>query len=588
MDYRKIIDSYKAGHFSTTEIQQHLTDLMLFMDFSASLNRANAVEEIANLLLLTLMGYTKSRRSAFYKVNGSTLELVDFKGARLNTKQLDCLWDPPFTPYLISAQASVPEWVKPCSDVGLDLLLPIAQDERLLAVVALGGKTSLEGHPLQVVSSLCQLSAGALENAQTRQALQGLNRELTLKVYQLKSLFELSKDFNATWDSEGIFRILGSSLIGQLLVSRSAVLTAGEDSLQLKFVRGFRWIAEDLDFITKVPLDSIFAEKREPIFTESVKPSDFRRFLEAQKISLIFPMILNDEIRGVMFLGEKKNRKDFGQEDFDLITTLGNLALVADENARMQQEMIEKQRMERELAIARQIQVGLLPHAVPKIRGYEITTVFEPCYTVGGDYFDFLAASEQSLAIAIGDVSGKSTPAALLMASLQASLRALTSMEVTEPAVTMQRLNQLLCDSQSQSSKYVTFFYGILNHTTGDLTYVNAGHCYPLVLKNNGEIHRLEVGGTVLGFFRDANYRRATYNVQPGDVMIFYTDGVSEMTNADEEEFGVDRIVQTMREYRTEPVTQIRDALEKALHDHRGAQHQGDDTTFILLKRLQY
>jgi phosphoserine phosphatase RsbU/P len=433
--------------------------------------------------------------------------------------------------------------------------------------------------------SLCQLSSGALENAQTRQALQALNRQLTLKVYQLKTLFELSKDFNTTWDTEGIFRILGSTLIGQLLVSRSAVMTVTEGELQVKFVRGFRWLNEDIDFIAKLSPESVFPVKPEPLPADAVKSRDFKQFLELHKVNLLFPMMLNDEIRGLIFLGEKRNRKSFGQEDFDLITTLGNLALVADENARMQQEMIEKQRMERELAIARQIQVGLLPQSIPKIRGYEITSIFEPCYTVGGDYFDFLPISEESLAVAIGDVSGKSTPAALLMASLQASLRALFSVEVTEPPVTIQRLNQLLCDSQSQTSKYVTFFYGILKHATGDLTYVNAGHCYPLILKPNGEVHRLDVGGTVLGFFRDAVYRRGSYNVQPGDVMILYTDGVSELTNAEEEEFGVERIIQTIRDHRSEPVSGIRAALEKALHDHRGAEHQGDDITFILLKR---
>src|SRR6185295_15503204 len=109
-----------------------------------------------------------------------------------------------------------------------------------------------------------------------------------------------------------------------------------------------------------------------------------KEFFDLYKFHLIVPMLFNDEIRGITLLGEKKNRREFDQGDFDLITTLSNLALVADENARMQQEMIEKQRMERELAIARQIQVGLLPQGLPKIRGYEVTSVFEPCYTVGG------------------------------------------------------------------------------------------------------------------------------------------------------------------------------------------------------------
>jgi phosphoserine phosphatase RsbU/P len=585
MDYRKIIDSYKAGHFSKEEIQQHLSDLMLFMDFSASLNRASSVEEVANLLLLTLMGYTHSRRSAFFLTNDGKLQLVDFRGTQVSESELNCAWAAPFEPCYVSPGDET-GWAKSFSQSGLQLVVPIAHDERLLGIVALGGKSELHPHTLQVVVALAQLCGGVLENAITRQALQSINRELTLKVYQLKTLFELSKDFNNVWDSEGIFRILGSSLIGQLLISRCAVMTNLNGSFETKFLRGFRWTEVDLDFIQKLPVESIFLDNLEPVLADRTKSTDFRKFLDRHKISLLFPMVMNEEIRGLIFLGEKKNRKPFESEDFDLITTLSNLALVADENARMQQEMIEKQRMERELAIARQIQVGLLPQNIPKIRGYEIISVFEPCYTVGGDYFDFITIAEDCLAIAIADVSGKSTPAALLMASMQASLRALSSVDVTEPAVTIQRLNQLLCDTQSQTSKYVTFFYGILNHVTGELAYVNAGHCYPLVLKSNGTVHRLEVGGTVLGFFRDANYKRAVYNVDPGDVLLFYTDGVSELTNSEEEEFGVERIIETLRKHRTEPVSAIREALEDALHEHRGAQHQGDDITFLLLKRL--
>jgi sigma-B regulation protein RsbU (phosphoserine phosphatase) len=586
MDYRKIIDSFKAGHFSSEDIQKHLSDLMLFIDFSASLNHTTCVEEVANLLLLTLMGYTRSRRSAFFLCNGPKLDLIDFKGGRIPERDFRCHWKPPFEPHLISSKPEEDPLFAALQEAGLQAIIPVNREDRLIAVVALGGKTELQPHSLQLVVSLAQMCADALENAQSRQTLQSVNRELTLKVYQLKTLFELSKDFNASWDTEGIFRILGSSLIGQLMISRCAVMTVSEKSLGPKFVRGFRWQEKDLDMLKSLQLDLLFDENPQPLIASKVTSGELQEFIEAYRFDLIVPMVFNDEIRGIIFLGEKMNRKEFEPGDFDLITTLSNLALVADENARMQQQMIEKQRMERELAIAREIQVGLLPQSLPKIPGYEVTSVFEPCYTVGGDYFDFLPAPEDGLAIAIGDVSGKSTPAALLMASLQASLRALSSVEITEPSLIIQRLNQLLCDSQSQTSKYVTFFYAILNHETGKITYVNAGHCYPLVIKVSGDVHRLEIGGTVLGFFRDANYRKGVYNVDPGDVLIFYTDGVSELTNADEEEFGVERIVKAIQEHRSESVPSIRASLEHALHEHRGSQHQGDDITFILLKRL--
>ena len=159
-------------------------------------------------------------------------------------------------------------------------------------------------------------------------------------------------------------------------------------------------------------------------------------------------------------------------------------------------------------------------------------------------------------------------------------------MKLKDPEVTILKINHLLCESQSQSNKYVTFFYGILNHQTGMITYVNAGHPYPLVIKRNGEVIRLETGGTVLGFFQDANYKKGVYHVERGDIMILYTDGVSELTNREEEEFGVDRIVSTLRQHQQESVTVIREQLIQALHRHREQHPQGDDITFVLLKRL--
>jgi sigma-B regulation protein RsbU (phosphoserine phosphatase) len=132
----------------------------------------------------------------------------------------------------------------------------------------------------------------------------------------------------------------------------------------------------------------------------------------------------------------------------------------------------------------------------------------------------------------------------------------------------------------------VTFFFGILNLHTHELSYVNAGHCYPLIAKSDGKIDCLETGGTVLGFFKDAKYRHNTYQLEPGDVMLLYTDGVSEMINPAEEEFGVERITEVLCRNRNQTVTYLKDVLVLALEEYRMDQPQPDDTTFILLKRL--
>jgi phosphoserine phosphatase RsbU/P len=588
-DYRKLIDSFKAKRLSDIDVERHLSDLMLLFDFSASLNHASEIAQISDLLLLTLMGFTASRRSVFLLQTPKGLELAQARG--LKAKSVRRGWPffipPPYQETYSIEDADCGQWGELLDAYDLNVLLPIQQDNRLLGIVGLGQKTTgraYSSHQIQMMTSLAQMSAGVLENAESRLTLQSLNRQLTLKIFQLNTLFELSKDFNTVWDAEGIFRILGSSLIGQLLISRCAVVAFEANIPAVKFVRGFRMDALDLNTFESLALSSLFGTTSSPLFIPDMPNGPARQFCMEHKVHLMFPMLLNEELRGVILLGDKKNRKGFQQEDFDFIATLANLALVADENVRMQQAMIEKQRMEKELAIAREIQVNLLPQDFPLIEGYELASIFHPCYSVAGDYFDFLPVSDCELGIAIGDVSGKSTPAALIMACLQASLRTLTSLRVTDPVVTIQKINQLLC--QSQSNKYVTFFYGILNFRTHQLSYVNAGHCYPLIAKQDGTIDRLETGGTVLGFFRDAAYRHSTYQLEAGDVMLLYTDGVSEMINPSEEEFGVDRIMQLLCTHRQQPVAQIKEALIETLQEYRQDQPQGDDTTFVLLKRV--
>jgi sigma-B regulation protein RsbU (phosphoserine phosphatase) len=589
IDYRNIIDAFKAGRLSDKAIEQRLSDLLLLFDFSASMNRAAGMTELADLLLLTLMGYTASRRAVFLLKTGKGLEVVASRGYRKAAlpSTLPCSLATPYPDsYSCDDGAPATEWKALCEALSIGLLMPVLLEGRLLGVVGLGERMSprkFSTEQIQTLVSLVMISASGLQNAQTGEMMQSLNRQLILKVYQLNTLFELSKDFNAVWEQEAIYRVLGSSLIGQLLVSRCAVFTFLEaSSVEPRFVRGFRFPE---DYLQNLDFRSLFSEERKPLVCSGTPQSEFDRFCAANRVHLLFPLVHNEELRGVIFLGEKRNRKEFSQEDFDFIGTLTSLALVSDDNARMQREMIQKQRMERELSIARDIQHSLLPQVTPQIPGYEIASYFRPCYQVGGDYFDFIPVSGSELAVLIGDVSGKSTPAAMIMACLQSSIRTLASMKVSDPKVTIEHINNLLC--QSQSSKYVTFFYAVLNHNLHEVAYVNAGHCYPLIFKADGEVDRLESGGTVLGFFRDVTYRGSSYRLDPGDLVFLYTDGVTESINESEEEFGVERIVALLKENRERSVDEIREAIVLALKEYTQKQDQSDDITFILLKRTE-
>lgn len=601
-DYRSILDSFKARLLTEKEIEQRLSDLLLLFDFSASLSRAAGMSDLADLLLLTVMGYTASRRSVFLLKTPKGLETNTTRGYRKEAQPpaiLPCNIAPPYPDYYVcdaAAEAEAEEeeeghagggntggWRALCEATSVHLLIPVPLEGRLLGVVGVGEKMQPENltvEQLQTLVSLMQIAASALQNAQTNEMVQTLNRQLILKVYQLNSLFELSKDFNAVWEQDAIFRIMGSSLIGQLLVSRCAVFTYSGKKLECRFVRGFRFPE---NFLQDVDLKTLLPPGPRPLVCSEAGDDPATAFCREHRVHIAFPMMMNEEFKGVIFLGEKRNRKALGQEDMDFIGTLSSLALVSDENARMQREMIHKQRMEKELSIARDIQFSLLPQALPEVPGYDVSSYFRPCYQVGGDYFDLIPVSASEIAVAIGDVSGKSTPAAMIMACLQSSLRTLASMKVTDPKLTIEQINNILC--QSQSKKYVTFFYAILDFTRHQLGYVNAGHCYPLIVKKDGRVDRLESGGTVLGFFPDANYRSGSYTLDPGDLMFLYTDGVSESINDQEEEFGVERIIELLTKYRERSVGLIQEAIVSVIKEFVQNQQQSDDITFLLLKR---
>lgn len=203
---------------------------------------------------------------------------------------------------------------------------------------------------------------------------------------------------------------------------------------------------------------------------------------------------------------------------------------------------------EREISEARAIQEGFLPKEIPQLAGYEIASAWQSARVVGGDYFDVLSFDNGALGICIADVAGKGMPAALLMSNLQAAVRGLASAELA-PADLCTRLNLLLCRNMA-NDRFITFFYAQLDGTTGMLRYVNAGHNPPIVMHRDGSHERLTEGGIVLGAFPNQSFVNGSVRLQSGDRLVLYTDGVTEASNADDEEFGDLRLIQVLSDHR--------------------------------------
>ena len=218
-------------------------------------------------------------------------------------------------------------------------------------------------------------------------------------------------------------------------------------------------------------------------------------------------------------------------------------------------ERMELQTQEAEITAAHEIQAHLLPREIPQVKGFQISCTWQPARTVSGDYFDVLAIAPGQVAVCLADISGKGLAAALLMANLQAAVRALAP-SMAEPGALCRKLNELLCDSIAPG-KFATLFYGVIDNTTLTLHFENAGHCPPIVLRGDSAI-QLTDGGTVLGLFRAAEYEARSFALQSGDCLLLTTDGITEAADESDDEFGTDRVTASARAARNRGAHGIR------------------------------
>jgi HAMP domain-containing protein len=285
--------------------------------------------------------------------------------------------------------------------------------------------------------------------------------------------------------------------------------------------------------------------------------------------------------------GDLETRIEIPNEDElgDLAASFNGMAKAVKKG---REEAILRVHMESELQTARKIQERLLPHDMPQFPGFEIAGTSLPSRQVGGDYFDFLNLESGQLGIAIADVSGKGIPAALLMANLQASLHAqvLEKRNVAEVAT---RINNLLVKS-TDSNMFVTFFYGLLDRNLSTFISTNAGHNPPILLRADGLIDRLEKGGLILGFLKDQKFEQETTSIRPGDVLVLYTDGITEAIDPDPETpeeklFGEEKLIQVIRWSADLSAREIQGNILQAVTAHTNNTPQNDDITLVVIKR---
>jgi sigma-B regulation protein RsbU (phosphoserine phosphatase) len=296
------------------------------------------------------------------------------------------------------------------------------------------------------------------------------------------------------------------------------------------------------------------------------------------------PLWNNKEIIGIIYADRISFLQAFTEEDLRLLTLLSNLAAVKIENAILIEQAIEKEKMERELELAARIQKDFLPKSDPSCAELDIAGKNVPCLQVGGDYYDFLTIDDCRLAVTVADVAGKGVSASLLMASLRAALQSEVRPHYRLPDMAA-KLNAFVHRSSAINS-FITFFFAELNRVTGELAYVNAGHNAPLVLGCDGSVRTLPSTGLCLGMLPEMTYEERRETLAPGEVMILYTDGLSESRNAAKEEYGSDRLADVCRKNPRSAARELMDAIYCDLEVFTGNSPAAADRTLVIVRRL--
>ena len=298
---------------------------------------------------------------------------------------------------------------------------------------------------------------------------------------------------------------------------------------------------------------------------------------------MVAPIISNNEVIGVFDL-ESDELNAYSNDDVEILMLLASQVAIIIEKVMLHEQLIEKQRLETQLEIAREVQLQLLPPRDPKLEGFDISAYNFPTEEVSGDYYDWVRIYDDQIGIVIADVSGKGVPAALLMAFLRASLRAASHIGYA-PHISMSKVNYLLWES-IERNQFVTAFYGILDAPNRTLAYSNAGHNPPLLMNADGTVQFEERGGVPLGMFRDSRYYEYFATIEPGQVFVLYTDGVTDAMNQSGEEYGSQRLVEAVRQGRELSARDLIHFIQQDVikwTDGRGAH---DDITFFVVKAL--
>lgn len=475
---------------------------------------------------------------------------------------------------------------------------PLRSGDRLLGIlnVAAPSWSYFTLRSLSLLTNVGNQMGTALERAQLFDAMQ------EQRIHEQAALLDISQQLLSRHDLDDLMHYIVEEVRNLISADACAVLLTGPDPDYLYFRAASGWINDPTGKDYRVPADDSTGSgwvmrTQQMMLVEDLTVQDPPLWSpdwlgrEGFKAAAMVPLIANDVAIGALVIDFRTKRR-LTEVEVRFLRLMANTAALAIETARLHREELKRQRIEEELEVGRHIQMSMLPAAPPRLEGWEFAAYFEAARQVGGDFYDLfpLPGEPGRLGVVIADVSDKGVPAALFMTLSRTTIRNI-ALRGRAPAEVLGWANRYI-QEDSQSDMFLSAFYAELNTNTGQLTYANAGHNPPLLWrKAESRFFRLPPSSPLLGVFSDLNVAVATAELEAGDTLVLYTDGITDAVDADYQEFGAHRLEETMRDLLLErpdiSADELRTAIADDVHRFAGDMTQYDDITLLVIKRTE-
>ncbi len=400
---------------------------------------------------------------------------------------------------------------------------------------------------------------------------------------QMRALIRAGRELAGNMPLAELFNLIINLSIEAVGASRGVLMTVEGEELVVRAARGegFR--------ISSMVRDRVIKEKTSLLVRDARLDQAFaeRMSIVQQQIRsmLAVPLQTDDRVIGLIYLDSPHFVHEFTKDDLNLLTVMANVAAIRIEHTRLAEVEHAERMLAKDLEQAADIQRGLLPICAPQVPGVDLAGYNAPCRTVGGDYYDFLTYPDGRVAMLVGDVAGKGMPAALLMSGLRARVQVLFD-DPTNLAALVTKLNRII-STDCPANRFISFFIGVLDPHSDEITYVNAGHNPPLLVHRGGRVEKLEGTGLLLGILPMAQYEQKTCHLEQGDVVVLFSDGVTEASRPDaDEEFGEDRLAATLAELSCDSAQSIIESINQRVHEFTCGSPPADDITLVVARRV--